>query len=323
VQPLDQLWSKQDQADFHPDVIKAETFAGKPYAIMFQTGMRGLVYRPSMLKTAGLDAFPTTWDDILAAGKTVKNNGMTAVLLPAKAVDEPSTMHLLSMFWGLGGSLVDDKGAPVFFKGANATALQQVFQFYRDLATSGTMLPNVTVMDEAAIRPFLYSGEVLAAAQSSSSIKQIWTDVPDTKGDLAVANYPMPKGKTAVTILGGFSYAMTAKDPDRQKAAWKFIQFMTSPDNMGAIDEALGQLPVRNSIWKTNAFFSTDPLMQKYKVLYDGPMQTRPSVPIYPAISAAISTELSDVVAGNITPQDAVTQARDAVLAEYNRMQDH
>jgi ABC-type glycerol-3-phosphate transport system substrate-binding protein len=58
LQPLDELWPKQDQADYHPDVIKDETIGGKPYAIMFQTGMRGLVYRPSTLKSTGFAASP-------------------------------------------------------------------------------------------------------------------------------------------------------------------------------------------------------------------------------------------------------------------------
>ncbi len=46
LQPLDTLWPEEDRADFHPAVIAAETVDGKPYAIMFQTGMRGLLYRP-------------------------------------------------------------------------------------------------------------------------------------------------------------------------------------------------------------------------------------------------------------------------------------
>jgi multiple sugar transport system substrate-binding protein len=244
---------------------------------------------------------------------------VTEVLLSSKAVDEPTTLPVLAMFWGLGGSLVDETGAPVFFTGENAKYLQRIFGFYHDLVTSSAMLTNVTVMDEAATRPYFYSGEALSIGQSSSSIRQIWTDLPETKGDLSVAQYPMPDGKTAVPVLGGFSYGLMTTDPERRAAAWKFIAFMTRSDNMGAIDDALGQLPVRNSVWKTNPFFSTDPLMQKYKLLYDGPMKTRPAVPIYPAISAAISTEVSEVVAGTVTPEQAVAKARDAVVAEYER----
>lgn len=319
LQPLDKLWPAEDRADFHPAVIEAETFNGKPYAIMFQTGMRGLIYRPSVLKKAGLSEFPKTFDEMLAVSKKLKESGMATVLLPAKALEEPSTMHMLSVFWGLGGQLVDDKGAPVFSEGKNAAYLATVYKMYRDMVAQGAMLPGVTTMDEAALRPFFYGNEVLAIGGSSSGVLQMWTDMPDLAKDLAVAPYPMPDGKQPVTILGGFTYGLMAKDPARAAAAWKFIEFMNSPKTMGAINEALGQLPVRKSVWATNSFFSTNPMMLSYKKMYDGQMQTRPVAPIYTNISTAISSQLAGVISGQLSPDDAVRAARDAVMPEYER----
>lgn len=321
LQPLDKLWPESDRADFHPAVIAAETVDGKPYGIMFQTGMRGLMYRPSVLKSVGLTAFPTSYDDFMKVAATLKAKNITAELIPAKATDEPATMHMLSIFWGLGGKLVDDKGAPVFFEGDNAKALATVYKMYHDMVAAGAIRPDVTTMDETALRPFLYDGEALSIGGSSSGVAQMWADNPDLKDDLAVAPYPMPDGKQPVTILGGFAYGLTAKDPEKAAAAWKFIQFMTASDMMGLIDQTLGQLPVRGSNWKNNAFFSETPIMAGYKKMYDGPMQTRPAVPIYTTISSALSAQLAGVISGQLSPQDAVNKARDAVMPEYQRQQ--
>ena len=63
---------RADRADFHPAVIEAETFDGQVYAIMFQTGMRGLMYRPSVLKAVGLNEFPKTFDDFMADGEALE-----------------------------------------------------------------------------------------------------------------------------------------------------------------------------------------------------------------------------------------------------------
>ncbi|SHE82417.1 ABC-type glycerol-3-phosphate transport system, substrate-binding protein [Kaistia soli DSM 19436] len=319
LQPLDAVWPESDRADFHPAVIEAETIDGKPFGIMFQTGMRGLVYRPSMLASAGLTEFPATFDAFMAAGKTLKDKGISAEMVPAKANEEPSTMHMLSIFWGLGGKLVDEKGAPVFFEGDNGKYLADVYQMYRDMAAAGVMPASVTTMDENGLKPFFYGGETLAIGFSSSGVKQMWSEMPDLANDLAVAPYPMPEGEKPVTILGGFAYALTAKDPERAAAGWKFIQFMTSPKNMGEVNEVLGALPVRNSIWKDNTFFATNPMMQSYKRMYDGEMQTRPAVPIYNTISSAISAQLAGVISGQVKPVDAVAAARDAVMPEYER----
>lgn len=320
LQALDTYWPEEDRADFHPAVIDAETIDGKPYAVMFQTGMRGLLYRPSALQAIGLDEFPKTVDEMMAAAEQLKAQGMSAEMVPAKATDEPSTMHMLAIYWGLGGELVDEDGAPVFFEGENAGHLAQVYQMYHDMVASGAMLADVTTMDEGALRPYFYGGEVLAIGGSSSGVKQMWSELPDLENDMSVAPYPMPvAGTEPVTILGGFAYGLTAKDPERAEAAWKFIEFMTESENLGEVCEALGILPVRSSIWENNTFFSTTPIMQSYRKLYDGNMKTRPAVPIYTAISSAISSQLAGVISGAISPEDAVLAARDAVMPEYER----
>lgn len=319
LQSLDGLWPKDDQMDFHPAVLAAETVDGKPYAIMFQTGMRGLLYRPSIMASVGLKEFPKSFDDFMAASKTLKEKGVTAELVPAKANDEPATLHMLSIFWGLGGKLVDDQGAPVFFEGKNGEYLAKVYQMYHDMAAAGAMSPNVTTMDETALRPFFYGGEAFSIGASSSGIKQMWSELPDLQNDLAVAPYPMPDGKQPVTVLGGYAYAIAAKDEDKKAAAWKFVQFMTSPENMTVVNETLGQLPVRKSIWNASSFFSQNALMKSYKAIYDGEMQTRPAVPIYTAISTAISSQLAAVIGGQVTPADAVAAAKEAVMREYDR----
>jgi xylulokinase len=75
---------------------------------------------------------------------------------------------MLSIFWGLGGKLVDDSGKPVFFEGDNAKHMAAVYQWYHDMVAEGAMLPDVTTMDEASLRPFFYGGEVRPGEAVSS-----------------------------------------------------------------------------------------------------------------------------------------------------------
>jgi ABC-type glycerol-3-phosphate transport system substrate-binding protein len=49
-------------------------------------------------------------------------------------------------------------------------------------------------------------------------------------------------------------------------------------------------------------------------------MRARPAVPIYPSITSAWAQQMADVLAGNITPAQAVDNARDQVMAEYERL---
>jgi multiple sugar transport system substrate-binding protein len=317
LQPLDDLWSADSRSHWLKASVDAVTLDGKIYAVPFHTSWRGLFYPIDTMKQLGYDKPPQTWDEFLAFAAKAKAANTFATLLPA-ASGEVTALHMLSMFWGLGGQMVDAQGKPIFADGKNREALEKVYSLYHELADKGFM-SNDTTLDETKIRPFLYTHEAASIAATSSRVTSMYTDAPWLKGNLGVFNYPLPDGAKAVPVLTGFTYGIFTADPEREQAAWKFIQFLTTPKTIGPLNANAGHLPVIDDVW-TQDFYKNDPLMQQFKTIVDGGMRPRPSVPIYPAITAAWSAQMADVIAGKVTPAQAVDNARDAVMAEYNRM---
>ena len=319
LQPLNEMWTEQARAAFYPQAIEAVTFDGNVYAAWFHNAWRGLFYRTSVMTELGYTEPPKTWDEFLAFGEKAKAAGKSAVMLPGSGT-ELTALHMLSMFWGLGGDLVDDTGKPVFFDGENRAALEQVYAMYRELAEKGLMPPDVATMDESGTRPFFYSDETASVAQSSSAVTQMYADVPDLKGNLGAFNYPLPGGAQASPILVGWTYGIFVEDAERKAAAWKFVDFVLRPENLGKLNAAAGHLPIVQSIWEQD-FYKNDPLMQQFKGIFEsGTMRARPSVPIYPTITNAWALQMADVLSGNLTPAQAVDNARDQVMTEYDRM---
>jgi ABC-type glycerol-3-phosphate transport system substrate-binding protein len=184
-------------------------------------------------------------------------------------------------------------------------------------------MPADTTVDENKIRPFLYAHQAATIAGTTSRITTIYTDDPALKGDLGAFNYPLPDGAKAVPVLTGFTYGIFASDPARRNAAWKFIQFITRPDVIGKLNALAGHLPVVDEVWD-QPFYKDDPLMQQFRQIVEhGNMRPRPSVPIYPVITAAWSDQMADVASGKITPAQAVDNARDTVMAQYSRLSSH
>lgn len=318
LQPLNDLWSPESRSHWLKASVDAVTLEGKIYAVPFHTSWRGLFYPIDAMKKLGYDKPPQNWDEFLAFGEKAKAAGMSATMLPA-ASGEVTALHMLSMFWGLGGEMVDATGKPIFFEGKNREALEKVYGLYHDLAAKGLM-PADTTLDENKIRPFLYSHETASIAATSSRVTTMYTDAPWLKGNLGVFNYPLPGDAKAVPVLTGFTYGIFTADAERQKAAWKFIQFLTQPETIGTLNARAGHLPVVNEVWDQDAY-KNDPLMQQFRVIVQqGGMRPRPSVPIYPVLTSAWSAQMADVVAGKITPAKAVDNARDAVMAEYARL---
>lgn len=318
LQPLNDLWSAKSQAHWLKQSIDAVTLDGKIYAVPFHTSWRGLFYPIDTMKQLGVETPPQTWDQFLALGQKAKDKGMFVTMLPM-ASGEVTALHMLSMFWGLGGELVDKTGKPVFFEGKNRQALEKVYSLYRELIEKGFMPPDTT-LNETKIRPFLYAHQTASIAGSTSRITTMYTDDPALKGDLGAFNYPLPDGAKAVPVLTGFTYGIFTTDAEKRDAAWKFIAFITRPDILGKLNALAGHLPVVKEVWD-QPFYKNDPLMQQFREIVEhGGMRPRPSVPIYPVLTAAWSAQMADVATGKITPSEAVDRARDTVMAQYKRL---
>jgi multiple sugar transport system substrate-binding protein len=319
LQPLNDLWPEADRADVLPAAIDSLTFDGKIYAAMFSNAWRGVFYSVDQMQALGIDKAPATWDEFLAFADKAKAAGMKPIMIPG-ANTEVTTLHLISTFWGFGGDLVDNSGKPVFFEGDNGAALERTYALYRDLVVRGLLGTEVSTMDEKALRPFFYTGEVAAISNTSSGLQQMYSDAPQLKDKIGAFPLPLPNGEKAAPILGGQSWGIFAADDEHKQAAWKLVSFMLDAANLTAVDGAKGYLPVNQSVW-AQPFYAEDPLMQQFKAIFDGAsvVKTRPPVPIYPALSSALSEQVAGVLDGTLSPADAVKRAGETVMVEYQR----
>src|SRR3546814_10156878 len=88
-------------------------------------------------------------------------------------------------------------------------------------------------------------------------ISSMYTDAPWLQGNLGIYNYPLPDDAKAVPVLTGFTYGIFTDDPEREAAAWKFIEFLTQPENIGPFNANAGHLPVIDSVWEQD-FYKKD-----------------------------------------------------------------
>lgn len=320
LQPMDGVLGEADKADFLPGVLEATTHDGALRSIYIYNSWRGVFYRPSEVKTLGYDAPPTDWAGFLEFARKAKESGKkSTIMLPAN-MSELTMLYLFPQLLGLGADIHDENGKPNFFESPHREKLEQVMQMWRDLVAEGYMPEEVGGMDEAAERPFFYSGETLTIGSSSSFINQFYHDVPDLKGDLGASAMPLPDGATPVPLLAAWGYTIFATDPVKAEAAERFIRFMLDPEQLTALNVVQGHLPVRRSIWETPAF-ADDPLFQQlYAIQNDPRLRERSIFPIYPAIKDAISSQMADVVAGRITPAQAVDNAGKMAMEAYDRL---
>jgi multiple sugar transport system substrate-binding protein len=126
---------------------------------------------------------------------------------------------------------------------------------------------------------------------------------------------PMPNfGGEAVTGMGSWNWGITTmcENPD---AAWKFLEFLVSPEEILRMTNANGAVPARKSAIEMSELYGEGgPLNIFVQQLEGGVALERPVTPAYPVISSAF-----DVAARNIITGADVQAELDAAVATIDQ----
>jgi len=242
---LDDLAKDADfkSSDMAPALMGNSYYNNKLYAIPWQRSTTMMFYNRDAFKAAGLDPNkpPLSWDEAKAmAPKLLVKSGDAVSMWPV--------MGTLAGDWFFENQLLAYGGALLSADGKTAT-------YNSDAALKGIAVWNDMAKKDKtlSIRGGAEFGAVTSdfiAGKSAMIIHSIFSRAAIEKGakfDWGVAAVP---GGPAGPVLdaGGGNFVIFAKtDPTRQKAAWEFIKWMTSPENTAFYAIKSGYLPVRTS----------------------------------------------------------------------------
>jgi multiple sugar transport system substrate-binding protein len=100
--------------------------------------------------------------------------------------------------------------------------------------------------------------------------------------------------------------------PERVDAAWKFLSFMTSPQQVLQDSLETSHLPTRASVADMPAFdefYTKYPGTEVFVANLKNVLKARPQIPQYPRISSALGQVFVAAIQGKMSPQNALDQA--------------
>jgi multiple sugar transport system substrate-binding protein len=313
LQPLDGYVDDVD--DFFPFVRETAARDGRLLAAWKYTDCRALYYRQDLLDRYADGEPPRTWGELLAVGKDIaKEEGMAGFLFPA------ATFATLPFFWGQGGRLVDDEGAPVLDRPSNRQAAVATFRFLERLVEEGvTPRRTANVTDYETLAREARNDQTAMFVGGSWQISKDFANVVD--GDRwqrwQVGEIPMREPDQHATGTGGWAEGAFLPGEEGRAAALKsFVAKFVEPEAMGRYCEAAGLLPTRESVFEQRPYFSEDPYMRRFADLLEHGV-ARPAAPIYATIDTEFETELQRVLTGQATPERAVDTMIGNVTEEY------
>ncbi|MFX3635847.1 MAG: ABC transporter substrate-binding protein [Candidatus Pristimantibacillus sp.] len=219
--------SPEHLAKFDP-LINMNSVDGNIYALPLNFDVYVLYYRKDMLKEAGFDHPPTTWEELKTMSKAISKDtngdGKPDVMgFQLKGADDhlnAINLSWQSMMAASGGSFINAEGKSSMNSPEGIEALNYLQSFYKEgISTIGAS--SVTGFAEGKIGMFFF-------VQNVGDVNK-WAENADLTGKWAMA--PMPKGpSSSASYAAGHAVGINANSKD-VKAAGKFVEWFASPEN--------------------------------------------------------------------------------------------
>ncbi|UXN75379.1 hypothetical protein N8D56_11650 [Devosia sp. A8/3-2] len=116
------------------------------------------------------------------------------------------------------------------------------------------------------------------------------------------------RGRDFVTISGGTGFVLNPAT-DTPKEARALLSFMNEPAQLEAFRAIQPRITARTDVAIPNSPFLTQTSRELLPIT-----TARPNDPDYNAVSAEIQRMTESVVSGELSPEDAMAQYRDAVI---------
>lgn len=228
------------RANYAPRMIALSRVDGKQYGLAFNASSPIMYYNVDLVKRAGGDPdnMPTTWNGVIELAGKIRKLGTDVNGMAYDIHGWPDDWLFQGMIFQQGGQLVDASGKKAGFN--NEIGLNMLKTVRRFVTEGGMQL-----IDWDQSRQQFGAGKTGIFFSTPAHLKQV-TDLVGGKFAFGTARFPLDNKETGGVPTGGNGVVMFTKDAAKQKAAWDFIKFVTSPEAQKIVVEMTGYLPTNS-----------------------------------------------------------------------------
>lgn len=311
IRPLDDLFGPGQRAEFFPNALEAATYRGTIWAVPWYIDAGVLYYRKDLLKKYGRRP-PPTWKELVETVRIVRDGEQEPRLygfIWQGRQYEGLICNALEFIWGNGGDVLRPDGWTDLTNPATVEAVA----FMRDLIHIHAVSPPlVTMADEETSRHLFAGGRALFTRNWPYAWSLFEQEGSPVRGKVGVSPLPGFGEGPAVSTLGGWHLGI-AHDSRHPEAAWRFIEFLTSPEAQKMMARKVGIAPTRTSVYHDPKVVASQPILSTLQPILER-ARPRPVTPFYPMVSQILQSEFSAVLAGLRSPRTALVAAERELL---------
>jgi len=294
--PLDEFVTGSEivgKDEFFPASWETNLINGKVWGIPWYVDTRVIFYRKDLLKEAGFNRPPRTWEELERVGKALLKDrdgdgkiDQFGMALPVK------DWNILSMFvWENGGDiLTPDNSRP----DVESQATREAFEFYLRLFQE-KIVPTTEAVDvdlfhafRTGFYPIFISGPWMIELIRNELGKEY-----EGRWDVAM----MPRKRFPTSFVGGCNLVIF-QGSKYKEAAWKFIEFMSQLEIQVEWYRMTTDLPAVKCAWD-DPFFSDKPMLRVFGSQLNH-TKSPPNIPEWEQIADAMQRRMEELILGRM-----------------------
>ncbi|MBQ6610830.1 MAG: extracellular solute-binding protein [Oscillospiraceae bacterium] len=294
--------SELDLDDIYQGALDATKYEGQYYGMPWLNDVKYMFVNMELLKQAGVDAAPTTWDELIADAKLCKDQGICEYpIVGCYAQAECLVCDYTCIAGSFGGAFVDENNNPTLNSPENVAALDFMAQTLKD----GLCNPkSLEMIEDDVLSTFAAGNAVFAINWTYQYASMNDESTSSVVGQGAITPIPGTDKAQSATVNGGMPLMITAgcKNPDE---AWDYMLFLASKEMQAKY--CANALPIWKSLYTDPQVIETagEAVVEASQIQFDY-IVNRPMVPYYSELSTSMQTELQLVLLGQKTAQEAL-----------------
>ncbi|MHA3976525.1 ABC transporter substrate-binding protein [Halovulum sp. GXIMD14794] len=309
LEPLDEYLARDDNSFDTGELVQGPIgkIEGKTWMVPLNSFPFVLHVNMELVKKAGFDAPPTSWDELLEQATAISKlgDGISGIGLPF-STQPPSNgpiLVFLPILYSAGGRIMDGT-TPNY----DNPKVVEALMLLKQLNDAGAVAPGAASRTGGVdLEEFIAgrTGFLIAPGLHSNSVT---SRNPDLDYQLA----RMPQNGSNGFRDHGWEVAMSASS-DNKDAAWKFIDFLLSPEVNARIAKATNTLPGNKAALDAIGEGAAEPLLTQIDIVRnDESVEEMRQSPKASASWSVMTEEIQAMLRGDQTPEEtaANTQSR-------------
>jgi len=312
--PIDRFIEEDDFdiEDFSKGYISAYTFQGQMWGLPWYGNVGQLYYRTDIIENP-----PKTWDELIEmAQANVGKGGTTTGFVLQAAQYEGLVCNALEYIGSFGGTVVDGDGNITINNDGVRKALTQM----KKIVDAGIVPANFNAFQENECTNMFTGGEAIFMRNWPGTYATA-TNPEASKVAEHVGVTVLPAGDAGnAATLGGWGW-MINRNSKNPRAAWDFIKFVAGPEGQKINALVASQPPTYMPLYEDAEVLAANPHFANMADSLNAAF-ARPVSPIYTALSEIMQINISAVLLGQMSVEDAVVAMEAQMnekLAEYNK----